>query len=405
MEAYQPRATNADQAGRLERLMYRNERWMYRGPRPNRMAALLNTVWARIASHGVAPDRLVTLEVMGRRTGRTRSIPLIVADRDGQRYLVAMLGERADWVANVRAARGRAVLHHGHREPVVLEDVPPSERGPIVRRHLQLAPAARSFMPVSRAAAPDVFDAAVRDVPVFRVLPRPEGSPPVAARPARRRRRWAVAIAAGLLVVMAGGLVMVGTSSGPPPLTLPAAAARPPVGSIDGRWVVAGGSTAGFRIDQILLGMHAAVVGRTSAVTGTIEVEDGRVARAAIAVDLTTLTVNAKAPPQIALSFDTADHPLASIELGQSLTLPDGLAIGDQVTVSASGRLTMRGTSHPVVVALSIRRDADTVQAVGSMPVALADWDIPGPAGYGVLGSLADHGVAEFYLVLRRDAG
>jgi hypothetical protein len=39
---------------------------------------------------------------------------------------------------------------------------------------------------------------------------------------------------------------------------------------------------------------------------------------------------------------------------------------------------------------------------VGSIPIAFSRWDIKGPAGFGFLGSLADHGIAEFLLVLDR---
>lgn len=74
---------------------------------PNRLAAMLNRGWAVVGTAGLWPNRLVTLEVRGRRSGRLVSFPLVVADYEGERYLVAMLGERANWVANVRAAGGR----------------------------------------------------------------------------------------------------------------------------------------------------------------------------------------------------------------------------------------------------------------------------------------------------------
>jgi hypothetical protein len=44
-----------------------------------------------------------TLEVTGRRSGRTVSLPIVVAVVDGQRYLVSMLGENVNWVQNIRA--------------------------------------------------------------------------------------------------------------------------------------------------------------------------------------------------------------------------------------------------------------------------------------------------------------
>jgi deazaflavin-dependent oxidoreductase (nitroreductase family) len=78
---------------------------------------------------------VVTLEVRGRRTGRLLSFPVVVADYDGERYLVAMLGENANWVRNVRAAKGQAVLRHGRREAVRLEEVNASARAPILQRY------------------------------------------------------------------------------------------------------------------------------------------------------------------------------------------------------------------------------------------------------------------------------
>ena len=152
-----------------ESLMVRSERWMYRDGRPNRVAALLNHCWALVGSAGLWPNHLVTLEVRGRRSGRLISFPLIVADYQGERYLVSMLGADALWVANVRAAGGLAVLHHGRRETVQLEEVNPTDRGPMLRRHLEVAPAARSFTPVDRRAPLAAFDQIATHYPVFRV--------------------------------------------------------------------------------------------------------------------------------------------------------------------------------------------------------------------------------------------
>ena len=95
---------------------------MYRGGRPGRLARALNRVDAWVYSFGVVlPDRAATLEVIGRRTGRLVSVPLVVVRHDGERYLVAMLGANTAWVRNVRAAEGRAVLRHGRRGAAAYE--------------------------------------------------------------------------------------------------------------------------------------------------------------------------------------------------------------------------------------------------------------------------------------------
>jgi deazaflavin-dependent oxidoreductase (nitroreductase family) len=145
------------------------DRWLYRGRRPNRLARLLNGAWARLAAVGVGPARLVTLEVAGRRTGRVISFPVVVADYQGERYMVSMLGEDASWVRNVRAAGGRAVLRRGHREAIRLDEVAPGQRAPILRRYLDCAPGARAHIPVARGAPLEEFERIAARYPVFRV--------------------------------------------------------------------------------------------------------------------------------------------------------------------------------------------------------------------------------------------
>src|SRR5204863_8672014 len=123
-------------------LMVRGDftRWLYRGQQPNRLARILNRALAIAGSLGVAPNYLVTLEVRGHKSGRVISFPLVMAVVDGQRYLVSMLGEKVAWVTNVRAAGGKAVLRHGRREEIRLEEVPAGQRAPILKAYLRRAP-------------------------------------------------------------------------------------------------------------------------------------------------------------------------------------------------------------------------------------------------------------------------
>jgi len=151
-------------------------RWMYRGGRPNWWARPQNRLSAIIGA--LVPSRMVELEVTGRRSGRRISFPLAVTDYQGERYLVAMLGENTNWVRNVRAAGGRAVLRRGLRREIVrLEDVDAAARAPILRRYLDRAPGARPHIPVDRRAPLAQFGAIAGRFPVFRVTPAtPAGS-------------------------------------------------------------------------------------------------------------------------------------------------------------------------------------------------------------------------------------
>ena len=145
------------------------KRWLYSGQRPNWIARILNRGWAAVASSGVASNYLVTLEVTGRKSGRTISLPVVIAIVDGQRYLVSMLGDNVQWVHNVRATGGRAVLRSGGREEVQLEEVPVDQRAPILRAYLQRAPGARPHVPVNKDAALAEFQRVAADFPVFRL--------------------------------------------------------------------------------------------------------------------------------------------------------------------------------------------------------------------------------------------
>jgi deazaflavin-dependent oxidoreductase (nitroreductase family) len=155
--------------------LYREKQWLYRGQRPNWIARMLNRGWATIASMGVAHNYLVTLEVTGRKSGRAVSLPVVVAIVDGERYLVSMLGEHVNWVQNVRAAGGRAVLKSGGREEVQLEEVPRDARAPILRAYLQRAPGARPHLPVNKNAPIAEFEKVAAAFPVFRVASHKTG--------------------------------------------------------------------------------------------------------------------------------------------------------------------------------------------------------------------------------------
>ncbi|GCE29078.1 hypothetical protein KDA_45620 [Dictyobacter alpinus] len=145
-------------------------RWLYRGQRPNGIAKVVNGAWAVFFSWGILPDYMTTLEVTGRTSGRTISLPIVVVAVDGQRYLVSMLGENVQWVHNVRDASGRAVLHRHGRQQVQLEEVPADKRAPILKAYLQIAPGARPHIPVDKDAPLVEFEKVAMAFPVFRVV-------------------------------------------------------------------------------------------------------------------------------------------------------------------------------------------------------------------------------------------
>lgn len=142
----------------------------YPGGRPNAFTRRLNSGQARLTARGLFPALLVALETRGRRSGRPSLVQLVVAQIGTERYLVSMLGENADWVRNARASVGAAVLRHGTSEKVRLEDVPVSQRAPILKAYLQVAPGTRPHFDVGRDAPLAEFEKVAARYPVFRVV-------------------------------------------------------------------------------------------------------------------------------------------------------------------------------------------------------------------------------------------
>jgi polyisoprenoid-binding protein YceI len=214
--------------------------------------------------------------------------------------------------------------------------------------------------------------------------------------------RWTLIGAAALVMLIAGVSVLaIAAQSAPAPLALPSPAAAP-VGPLDGTWQPTDGTIAGFRIQQTVIGMTSDVVGRTTAVTGSVLISGGQVTTTSLTINLLDLTSGDKpVAPQFATSLNTARYPQATAELTEPVDLGDGFASGDVAAVTVAGRLTLRGVTHPVTVALSLVRDGARIAVTGTVPVTFADYGLDQPKGYGSLGSLADHGVAEFLLVLR----
>ena len=145
-------------------------RAMYTGGHGNAAARRFARLWAWVFSMGLAPRRWVTLEVVGRRSGRPVRFPLGMADWEGQWYLVPMLGGDCNWVRNVREANGRATLRRGRAKKCQLIEVPVDERAPILKRYLERVPGARPHVPVDRTAPLTAFRDIAAEYPVFRVV-------------------------------------------------------------------------------------------------------------------------------------------------------------------------------------------------------------------------------------------
>jgi hypothetical protein len=169
----------------MRRPYYESLRSMYPAGRPDHRARRSMRLTSAAIGLGLMPRRWVILEVPGRRSGRLVRLPLGVAEVNGCWYLVPMLGENCNWVRNVRAADGHAVLLRRRPHECQLVEVPVVDRAGILKRYLQKAPGGRPHIPVDRHAPLTDFAAISTRYPVFRV----EFLRGASARPAAEQSR------------------------------------------------------------------------------------------------------------------------------------------------------------------------------------------------------------------------
>jgi deazaflavin-dependent oxidoreductase (nitroreductase family) len=146
-------------------------RLFYRNWRPTRLGRWVNRLMCWWSGLGLPPRFQAALEVQGRKSSRRRSNPVVIATVEGKRYLVSMLGPESDWVKNVEAAHGDAVIRQGRRRRVRLVAVPPEQRAPILREYLRIAPSGRQHFPLPVGAPLSDFETIAGRYPVYRIDP------------------------------------------------------------------------------------------------------------------------------------------------------------------------------------------------------------------------------------------
>jgi polyisoprenoid-binding protein YceI len=166
----------------------------------------------------------------------------------------------------------------------------------------------------------------------------------------------------------------------------------------DGTWTVADGSSAGYRVDEVLNGVDVTVAGTSDQVTGTVVVEDGDLTGAEVTVDVASISTDSGRRDSYFRDsvMDVGQHPTAAFTVTGPVDLPE--LSGTPVAVPVTGDLTVAGTTQPVRFELSVVRTPDGVDASGSIPLTFADLGIEAP-DLGFV-RVEDQGSVEFLLHL-----
>ena len=222
-----------------------------------------------------------------------------------------------------------------------------------------------------------------------------------------------------VLAVGGGFLLFVNrTSDSPPPAALdpaPTTAAGEATGatqgdgaaSPDGTWQISddGSSYVGYRVKEQLTFLNSPneAVGRSKAVTGTMQVAGDTVEEVRIEADLTQLTSDETRRDNAIRQrgLESERYPTATLELTEPIQLTSTPVEGQEVRGQGKGRLTVHGVTREVDLDLQGRWSGETIQVVGQLPVKMTDYQIE-PPRFGPVVSIEDSLNVDFNLVFER---
>ena len=216
------------------------------------------------------------------------------------------------------------------------------------------------------------------------------------------------AVVVALLAVTAGPWVYIHWIKDPAPARLsiddatPASAGTTAINSTGNEWKIGSGSQLGYRVVEELFGQKTDGVGRTSKVTGSLTLDGSTVPAATFTVDMNSLkSDDARRDRKFTGEIMNTDKfPTSTFTLTAPIDLGTVPADGKQITVSATGNLTLRGVTKPVTFDVTAKRTGASIGVSGAIDVKFADYSIDNPSNAAV--TTQDHGLIEFALVFTK---
>ena len=131
---------------------------------------LRDSLFVTLQHAGVRMGTMSLLTVRGRKSGQPHTVPVILVERDGQRWLVAPYGV-VQWVRNLRAA-GTATLTRGrHSEAISVIELPAQEAAPILKQYLLNGAQVGPYFDATKNSPLEAFANEAPRHPVFQITP------------------------------------------------------------------------------------------------------------------------------------------------------------------------------------------------------------------------------------------
>ena len=171
---------------------------------------------------------------------------------------------------------------------------------------------------------------------------------------------------------------------------------------VTGVWHSVSTSIVRYRVHETINGIGSTAVGGTNKVDGSITIDGSNVRAAGFTVDMASISSDeSRRDGQFrGHVMDVNTFPTATFVISQPIDLGSIPAEGDGISKTATGQLTLRGTTKAVTFDVLAMRKNGRIGIFGNIPVTFSDYGIPNPS-FGTIRT-DDHGVLEFIVVLAR---
>ena len=141
--------------------------------RPGAVERIFGRILGFLVRIGLVRGHFYVLEVRGRKSGRTISLPVDPIELDGRCYLVCARGN-SNWVRNARAAGEVTLVRAMRRRRYAVRGVPSSMRPPVLKAYLdRYASEVQRFFPIPKGSPVEAFVDLAPRYPVFELSPSP----------------------------------------------------------------------------------------------------------------------------------------------------------------------------------------------------------------------------------------
>jgi polyisoprenoid-binding protein YceI len=205
------------------------------------------------------------------------------------------------------------------------------------------------------------------------------------------KKKSALLLAAGIVVVLgataaiAGPLfyrdVIVGKPSAAPTVAVTPGTSSLTGTTLSGAWKIGSGSTAGYRVKEVLNGTDVTVVGKTSKVSGSVTFASDSITAADVTVKVADIATDSGSRDEYfrTSALETDIYPDATFSLTSPIAAT-GLSAGKLTSFTAAGTLTMHGVTKAVSVPMKAALSGDGAEVSGSVPVTFSDYKVTAPS-------------------------